>query len=496
MPDDYTALLTGSNWNGIEVYGKSVIVTFSFPTAPPGYVAGIDDANLTPAALASWQAFSLAEQAMARAAMAEWGAACGLVFIEVAPGKGDINFQKLDLTGTGYAGAGGIGYRPFGDWDGSSFPNFTSDLDGAGDVFMNAALPVVYGTLLHEIGHALGLKHPTEAWTQYATFPGTEHAVWAVDDPNLTIMAQGPGGTGHLTAIDMQAVQAIYGTDAADGSQVKSWSWNAAKQVLTQTGFGGADAIRGVSVGDVIKGGKGNDSLFGLNGADTLYGGDGNDLLYGGPDADKLVGGAGDDQYFTGTGDKVMEDADGGYDTVITVVSTRLAANVEALWLYGGVGLSGTGNDLDNVIFGNGSGCTLSGEGGADYIVGGIGADVIRGGAGADVVYGQAGADRFVFGAVAEFAAGPFGDVIGDFSHAEGDRIDLRPIDPDAVTAGDQKFSFVGTADFTTDARFQLRWFQQGGDAVVQIDLNHDRVADVELLLYGVGSLVAGDFYL
>ena len=205
---DYTALLTGSHWSGIEVAGKSTIVTYSFPTTAPGYVAGITDPGLTPAALASWQAFSAGEAADARAALAAWGNACGLIFIEVAAGQGDINFQKLDFSGTAYDGAGGIAYRPFGDWSGASYPYFTGDLDGSGDVFMNSDIVVSYGTLLHEIGHAIGLKHPTEAWTQFAANPPVEHAVWSADDPLLTVMS--PDST--LTApaaFDIQAVQYI-----------------------------------------------------------------------------------------------------------------------------------------------------------------------------------------------------------------------------------------------------------------------------------------------
>jgi hypothetical protein len=32
---DYTALLSGDYWNGVEVTGTPVIVTFSFPTFAP-----------------------------------------------------------------------------------------------------------------------------------------------------------------------------------------------------------------------------------------------------------------------------------------------------------------------------------------------------------------------------------------------------------------------------------------------------------------------------
>ena len=41
----YTALLSGSYWNGIEATGKPVIVTFSFPTSLPAYDAAIAGAS-------------------------------------------------------------------------------------------------------------------------------------------------------------------------------------------------------------------------------------------------------------------------------------------------------------------------------------------------------------------------------------------------------------------------------------------------------------------
>lgn len=497
MPNSYTALLSGSYWTGIEVTGKPVFVTYSFPTVAPAYVAGINDPALTPAALASWQAFSAAEQQMARDALAEWGAASGITFLEVAPGQGDINFQKLDLSGTGYDGAGGIGYFPFGDWNFLSYPYFSGNLDSSGDVFMNSDVPMVYGTLLHEIGHALGLKHPTEAWTQWAADPPVVHDTWATDDPNLTIMGQGPGGTGHLTAIDIQAIQAIYGPGTADGTQVASWSWNAAKATLTQNGFATADAIRGTSVKDIINGNGGNDRLFGLAANDTLAGGAGADTLDGGAGSDRMTGGDGDDIYVvTGSGDKVIEAAGGGYDGVYSAVSATLAAEVEALYLLGSVKVTGNGNALDNALFAGGGPARLNGLAGNDYIVGGGAKDTLAGGSGSDLAYGGGSADIFLFSSVAEFGPSGAPDTIGDFSHAQGDRISLKPIDPDAVTAGDQKFTFIGTAAFTPGTQFQVRYEIQGGNTVVQIDSDRNGTADLTILLYGAHALVGADFLL
>lgn len=416
MANDYTGLLSGSNWGGIEVSAKPTIVTFSFPITAPAYNASITDVNLTPAALASFQAFSPAEQTLARQALAEWGDNSGLIFIEVSPGQGDINFQKLNFTGTGYAGSGGIAYHAFGNWQFSSYPYFTSDLDAAGDVFMNSTVPVVYGTLLHEIGHSLGLKHPTEVWTDYAANPPVVHNVWSVNDPNLTIMAEGPGGNGHLKPVDIQAIQSIYGTQAQDGSQVASWSWDAANQRLTQSGFATDDAIRGSSVADSINGNNGNDKLFGLNANDTLSGGSGNDLIDGGPGNDSLYGGAGDDMFFVdAASDKVFENANEGYDSVIATISYTLPVNVELLQFWGTVKATGKGNDLANTIYGNDAGDKLSGLGGNDYIVSGIGADNIDGGTGVDSMYGGLGNDTY--------AVDNGSDVIGEAASAGTDLV-------------------------------------------------------------------------
>src|SRR5215470_606134 len=117
---DYTALLGGDYWNGIEVTGKPVVVTYSFPTTAPAYDANV--VGFTAATVSSFQAFNAAEQAQARAALAEWAAASGLVFVEVKPGQGDINFQLTDFNTTSYAGKGGVAFYPFGDWNSFTYP--------------------------------------------------------------------------------------------------------------------------------------------------------------------------------------------------------------------------------------------------------------------------------------------------------------------------------------------------------------------------------------
>jgi Ca2+-binding RTX toxin-like protein/predicted glycoside hydrolase/deacetylase ChbG (UPF0249 family) len=134
-----------------------------------------------------------------------------------------------------------------------------------------------------------------------------------------------------------------------------------------------------------IIGNRGDNQLFGLAGNDTLAGGAGNDTLDGGAGADTLAGGEGHDTYVVdNTGDNVTENADEGVDTVQSNVSFTLGANVENLALTGTANLSGTGNELDNVLTGNSANNTLTGGAGNDWLDGGAGADALIGGTGDD----------------------------------------------------------------------------------------------------------------
>ncbi len=169
------------------------------------------------------------------------------------------------------------------------------------------------------------------------------------------------------------------------------------------SGNQGDDTLEGGAGNDTLYGDDGNDKLNGGKGDDFITGNAGNDSLDGGAGADTLYGGAGDDTYTVDSLlDVVSEQTvagtdDGGNDRVLSSVSFTLGAFVESLTLTGLAAINGTGNDLQNNIYGNGADNVLTGSGGNDKLKGGAGNDTLIGGTGNDWLEGGSGADHFVF---------------------------------------------------------------------------------------------------
>lgn len=159
---------------------------------------------------------------------------------------------------------------------------------------------------------------------------------------------------------------------------------------------------------DTLNGDTGNDTLSG-GGDDTLNGGDGADTLFGDAGADVMTGGPGGDFYqVDDAGDTVIETFQPGDSDWVGswINSYTLPAEIENLTLEeGSAAITGTGNSLNNVIFGNGADNTLNGGdgydnlmslGGNDTLFGGSGDDVLDGGAGADLMTGGPGNDAYL----------------------------------------------------------------------------------------------------
>ncbi len=117
--------------------------------------------------------------------------------------------------------------------------------------------------------------------------------------------------------------------------------------------------------------------------------------------------------------------------------------------------INGTG--AGDTIVGRQDASTINGLDGADNLTGmnandalngGVGADRLTGGLGKDILIGGADADVFDFNSIRE-SKGRAIDVIRDFHHGQGDKIDLSDIDANTKVDGLQAFHFIGARELS-----------------------------------------------
>lgn len=298
----------------------------------------------------------------------------------------------------------------------------------------------------------------------------------------------------------------------------------------TQTGAGN-DLVDGIGgrFEKLVDLGAGNDTFWGGSGADVVSGGVGNDEIDGGEGNDMfvVVSGDGSDDYIGGGGSDyydahLLTDAvvvelvnglaknGGGTDLLFGIERVyggsghdRLTGDAMGNLLRGGAGndvlFGGDGNDFlsgglgRNSLYGDNGNDRMIGGGNADLLYGGAGNDQITGGLDVDYMVGGTGADKFIFTDFEEFIpmATANLDRIVDFERG-ADKIDLSAIDALAA-AGDQAFSFVGTAAIL--AFGQLNYHQTSTTTIVSIGFNTASAFDV-IRLDGLFTLTAADFIL
>jgi Ca2+-binding RTX toxin-like protein len=255
------------------------------------------------------------------------------------------------------------------------------------------------------------------------------------------------------------------------------------------TGTAGDDILFGTSLSEVISGLNGDDFIRAGRGNDTVFGGAGLNLIRGEGGNDSLFGNSGDDLLFGQDGTDTLRGSSG---------NDRLDGGTSNDRLFGESGgdllLGRAGNDTldgssgNDVLLGEDGNDTLLGGTGSDRLDGGNGNDLLVGGRDADLLIGRAGRDIFDFNSIAESRRGPGHDTV-IFRRVDGDRIDLRSIDADSDTRGNQRFTFIGSAAFS-DSDGELR-FSRG---LLQGDVNGDGRADIEIRVSG--ALLAGDILL
>jgi Ca2+-binding RTX toxin-like protein len=223
----------------------------------------------------------------------------------------------------------------------------------------------------------------------------------------------------------------------------------------TLSGGLGNDILRGGDDNDDLLGGKGQDQLFGDAGDDVLNGGADNDTLDGGLGSNILIGGLGNDTYIIDSlEDIIVEKTNNGIDIIKASVSYTLDNNIENLTLTGTKDLTGSGNNLNNIITGNTGKNTLKGEDGNDKLLGGLGNDTLIGGLGKDTLTGGAGNDQFMFESKAQGV-----DTITDFNNTV-DKIGIKAsgfgggLQAGNLTADKFVIGGVGTVASRAEERF------------------------------------------
>jgi Ca2+-binding RTX toxin-like protein len=389
-------------WNGVDFWrwnygapiGTGSSVTYSFATEFPSYYYdGLGNLDIIDG---GFSAFNSDQRAAAQAVLATYAEITNLTFTNLGNGEGgDIVFGMNAQSGSaGYAFYPGDTYA--GDvWIANS-PDWVleTNLD---------VTPGTYGylTLVHELGHAMGLKHPFDV--EDAEIGGNQVVLDAAHDtyqysvmsythqPNeVFLRLHTPGvlsGADYFdvypagpSLYDIAALQYLYGANMSTRATNTTYTFDPATPFFKCIWDGGGKdtiSVANFSLGCRIdlNAGKFSDIMILPDAIPTGW--SGSLPTYDGKNNLSIAFGA------------VIENATGG-------------SGADSL----------TGNNVVNVLSGNAGNDKLAGAGGGDTLIGGKGKDQLIGGGGAD---------KFVFNAAPSNATA---DTIKDFLHGT-DKVQL-----------------------------------------------------------------------
>lgn len=350
-------------------------------------------------------------------------------------------------------------------------------------------------TIIHEIGHSLGLKHTHKESNGKPLDTLGKH----LDNEKYSVMSYNPASDpmnhGHavsMMALDIASLQALYGAeDYATGNS--TYTFTSARSAALNLDEGNVTIGRAFyciwdSGGeDTIRFGGGNESvLINLNAATLNTGSVSSDLRaifadirstdlfksFSSQLRQEIVdqwhhAGGFFSQVLVEKGGKYKGEAGGFSIAHGAVIENAVGGNGNDMLIGNSHANRLDGNGGNDVLHGGAGNDVLHGHAGKDILFGGAGNDVLDGGARDDVLEGGAGADRFVF------SKGYGLDVIVDFTHGE-DIIDLR-----------------GLGAFRTFTDLESAMWEE--DEFTVIEVGADMLA---LYAISISELTASDFWL
>ena len=299
IPYYISGLIRGDDYriNPDDPIGTATIVNFAFAAETPKYY---DESHF---AWTDFEAFSEEMRTYARDALSDVSSHTNITFVETSVEEAGMVFGVANISGA----ATGLAYYPDAYTVGTP----------KGDIWINTSLSgksfapetEEYVTLIHEIGHSLGLQHsdlPLEEQSQkYSVMSDYGHPTFDSEASSFQLY-------------DIAALQYLYGANQASTAGDDTFTADMLADKLTTIWDGGghdildfSSAKQGVKIdlregefstastvgtnniviafGTIIEdvvGSRFNDSINGNKAANYIFGGKGNDVLSGGEGAD------------------------------------------------------------------------------------------------------------------------------------------------------------------------------------------------------------------